>query len=57
MLIFTKIFFLFHDLLIKKGSKGENVKLVQKVVGAVPDGDFGPGTESKVKAWQKAATL
>jgi hypothetical protein len=44
-------------MLIKKGSKGENVKLVQEVVGAKPDGDFGPGTESKVKAWQKANGL
>jgi len=44
-------------MLLKKGSKGENVKSVQEVVGAKPDGDFGDGTESKVKAWQKANGL
>jgi len=35
----------------------ELVKLVQEVVGAVPDGDFGPGTEVKVKSWQEANGL
>lgn len=44
-------------MIIKKGSNGENVKLVQKVIGATPDGDFGPGTEAKVKAWQEANGL
>jgi peptidoglycan hydrolase-like protein with peptidoglycan-binding domain len=43
---------------IQRGSKGDAVKLVQNVVGANPqDGDFGPGTEGKVKAWQKANGL
>jgi len=42
---------------VKRGSKGDSVKLVQAVVGATPDGDFGPGTERKVKAWQKANGL
>ena len=42
---------------VKKGSKGDAVKLVQAIVGAKPDGDFGPGTESKVKAWQTANSL
>ena len=38
---------------VKRGSKGDSVKLIQAVVGANPvDGDFGPGTEAKVKAWQ-----
>ena len=39
---------------LKRGSKGDNVKLVQQVVGATPDGDFGPKTEAAVKAWQAA---
>lgn len=39
---------------LKRGSKGDNVKLVQQVVGAHPDGDFGPKTEAAVKAWQSA---
>ena len=38
---------------LKKGSKGEWVKKMQKVLGATPDGDFGPGTEKAVKAWQE----
>ena len=38
---------------LKKGSKGDDVKLVQTVVMAKPDGDFGPATERRVKAWQK----
>lgn len=35
------------------GSKGDAVKLVQAKVGATQDGDFGPATERRVKAWQK----
>ena len=39
---------------LKLGSKGGNVTLVQQVVGAHPDGDFGPKTEQAVKTWQAA---
>lgn len=42
---------------LKLGSRGESVKHVQSVVGAKPDGDFGPATERRVKAWQKANGL
>lgn len=42
---------------IKKGSKGEDVKKIQKVVGVTADGDFGPKTEAAVIAWQKAHGL
>jgi putative chitinase len=38
---------------LRRGSKGEWVKKMQKVLGATPDGDFGPGTERAVKAWQE----
>jgi putative chitinase len=38
---------------LRKGSKGDWVKKMQKVLGATPDGDFGPGTEKAVKAWQE----
>lgn len=38
---------------IKKGSKGNAVKIWQIIVGANPDGKFGSGTESKTIAWQK----
>lgn len=41
---------------LRKGSKGDDVKLVQKEVGAYVDGDFGPKTEKSVKAWQKKNT-
>ena len=39
-------------MLLKKGSKGDNVKLLQVKLGLNSDGDFGPGTEAKVKEWQ-----
>jgi len=37
---------------VVRGSQGDAVKLVQAVVGAKPDGDFGPATERRVKEWQ-----
>ena len=37
---------------IKLGSKGEDVKVLQKYLGLNPDGDFGPKTLLKVKEWQ-----
>jgi peptidoglycan hydrolase-like protein with peptidoglycan-binding domain len=42
---------------IKLGSKGDAVKLVQAVVGATPDGDFGLVTERRVKEWQSKNSL
>ena len=39
-------------MLLKKGSKGDNVKLLQEKLGLNSDGDFGPATEVKVKEWQ-----
>lgn len=44
-------------MLLKKGSKGEDVKKLQSKLGIASDGDFGPGTESKVKEWQTANGL
>ncbi len=38
--------------LLKKGSNGDLVKKMQEVLGVDADGDFGPGTERAVKAWQ-----
>jgi len=38
---------------LRLGSKGEAVKHVQRVIGALPDGDYGLATERRVKAWQK----
>jgi len=42
---------------VKKGSKGETVKAVQKALGAKADGVFGPGTEAAVIQWQKSRGL
>ena len=42
---------------LKVGSKGESVKKVQKFLGLKADGDFGPGTEKAVKAFQSANKL
>lgn len=42
---------------LRAGSKGEDVQRVQKALGIVADGDFGPGTERAVKAWQQANGL
>lgn len=39
---------------LRKGSKGDDVKLVQAVVNTKQDGDFGPVTERHVKNWQQA---
>lgn len=41
----------------KLGSKGIPVQLIQNVVGAKPDGDFGVATERRVKDWQRAHGL
>lgn len=37
---------------IKKGSKGNAVKVWQIIIGAAADGIFGSGTESMTKTWQ-----
>jgi lysozyme len=43
--------------ILKKGSKGVNVKSVQTKVGVSADGDFGPKTEAAVKVFQKKHSL
>lgn len=44
-------------MLLKKGSKGDDVKKLQTKLGLTADGDFGSGTETKVKEWQTANGL
>jgi putative chitinase len=44
-------------MLLKVGSKGEDVKKLQSKLGLTADGSFGPGTEKAVKAWQTANGL
>ncbi len=39
-------------MLLKLGSKGEDVKKLQQKLGIGADGSFGPGTEKAVKEWQ-----
>ncbi|MBO5758439.1 MAG: N-acetylmuramoyl-L-alanine amidase [Rikenellaceae bacterium] len=38
---------------IKKGSRGDDVKLLQRLLNLTPDGIFGSQTEMMVKIWQK----
>jgi putative chitinase len=40
-------------MVLKNGSSGAVVKLLQEKLGIKADGDFGPGTEAKLKEWQK----
>jgi putative chitinase len=44
-------------MLLKKGSKGDDVKKLQAKLGLAADGIFGAGTETKVKEWQAANGL
>ena len=37
---------------LRRGSKGEEVKKMQAKLGLAADGDFGPGTEATLKKWQ-----
>ena len=39
-------------MLLKIGSRGDDVKKLQQKLGLSPDGAFGPGTEKAVKKWQ-----
>ena len=39
-------------MLLKIGSKGDDVKKLQEKLGLSADGAFGPGTEKAVKKWQ-----
>jgi putative chitinase len=39
-------------MLLKNGSKGDDVKKLQEKLGLTADGAFGPGTEAAVKKWQ-----
>lgn len=44
-------------MLLKVGSKGDDVKKVQEKLGLTADGVFGAGTSKAVKDWQKANGL
>lgn len=40
-------------MILKKGSRGEEVKQLQTKLGLAADGIFGAGTEAKLKEWQQ----
>ena len=42
---------------LKKGMRGEGVKMMQEALGIGADGIFGSGTEAKLKEWQSANGL
>jgi putative chitinase len=42
---------------LRRGSKGDDVKKMQAKLGLKADGDFGPGTEAALKKWQAANGL
>ena len=42
---------------LRKGSRGEGVKMMQEALGIGADGVFGPGTERALKAWQSSNNL
>jgi putative chitinase len=44
-------------MLLKVGSRGDDVKKMQEKLGLTADGSFGPATDRAVKAWQSANGL
>jgi cell wall-associated NlpC family hydrolase len=42
---------------LRWGSRGESVRVVQRIVGTVPDGVFGPKTHAAVKRYQASKRL
>jgi len=42
---------------LRKGSRGDGVKIMQEALGIGADGVFGPGTERALKEWQAANGL
>lgn len=38
---------------LRQGDKGPAVELMQRIIGAKPDGDFGPKTAAKLEDWQR----
>lgn len=43
--------------MLRRGSRGEGVELVQELLGLTADGIFGKGTERAVKSWQESHGL
>ena len=47
----------YEQVVLRRGSKGAVVKVLQSALRTGADGSFGPGTEAKVRAFQKAHRL
>ena len=43
--------------MLRKGARGDGVKIMQEALGIGADGVFGPGTERALKAWQPSNGL
>jgi len=43
--------------ILRKGTSGEPVKLLQAKLGVETDGEFGPNTEKALTAWQSKNAL
>ena len=43
--------------MLRKGARGDGVKIMQEALGIGADGVFGPGTERALKAWQSSNGL
>ncbi|CAB4145407.1 Peptidoglycan binding-like [uncultured Caudovirales phage] len=54
IIVSPAISFKYPGEVVKVGSKGDSVKLIQAIVGAKADGDFGAKTSQAVKVWQKS---
>jgi peptidoglycan hydrolase-like protein with peptidoglycan-binding domain len=46
-----------HMAMLQKGMAGEPVKRMQAKLGVTADGDFGPGTDTALRAYQKSNGL
>jgi hypothetical protein len=42
---------------LRRGSKGEDVRIAQRALGVTADGDFGPATEAATRAYQRSRGL
>ena len=42
---------------LRRGSRGDDVKILQQTLGITADGIFGPGTENAVRAFQRSRGL
>jgi predicted chitinase/peptidoglycan hydrolase-like protein with peptidoglycan-binding domain len=42
---------------LRRGSRSPEVKVLQRAIGVVDDGKFGPNTEARLRAWQRAHDL